>query len=67
MSKKREWDDLTVEELFALPEQEFKKAMREALKHMIATGMVVDSGFRSDDGEVRWTLASECPSEIERN
>jgi hypothetical protein len=70
MSKKRERHDLTVEELFALPEREFEEAIREALRDMIATGAVVDSGC-SEDGKVRWTLAEELegesPPEIKRN
>jgi hypothetical protein len=61
--------DLTAEELFALlalPKREFEAAMKAALSHLIKTGAVVDSGFRSEDGAVRWTLA-ECPPEINRN
>jgi hypothetical protein len=55
--------------------------IKEALRHLIAIGAVVDSGFRSEDGEVRWTLdrthpywaqiweeiEGECPPEIKRN
>jgi hypothetical protein len=64
----KDWSD--AEELFA-------QAMREALSHLIAIGAVVDSGFRSEDGAVRWTvngthpywaqIESECPPEIKRN
>jgi len=77
----KDWRKLSVEELFALPEREFETAMSEALRHLVAIGAIADSGFRSDDGEVRWRvdkthpywahtweeIEGECPPENNRN
>jgi hypothetical protein len=35
--------------------------LRKTLKHRIAIGAVVDSGYRSEDGSVRWTLNRTHP------
>jgi hypothetical protein len=35
--------------------------LRETLRHLIAIGAVVDSGYRSENGSVRWTLNRTHP------
>jgi hypothetical protein len=59
MTKKRA-SPSTVEELFALPKRDFEKAMREAFRHLVAIGALINGGC-SENGEVRWLPVKTHP------